>query len=85
MKPTTISFNWLDMVVKVNGIFKPARQAPACSNPDSAAFSDSGEAAEVDIWSAWFVGSVGKIPFSDTMLNQLREDSDLPRLLGLEK
>ncbi len=28
--------------------FTPARPAPACSNPDSPAFSDSGDGAETD-------------------------------------
>lgn len=33
----------------------PARPAPACSNPDSPAFSDSGDPGEVCISAAWLV------------------------------
>lgn len=76
---------WLDMDVEVCGDFTPATPAPNCSNPDRAAFADSGTPAEVEVKCAFFVGTVGTIPLKGAMLEQLREDEDLPRLLGLEK
>lgn len=75
---------WLDMDVEVCGEFTLATPAPNCSNPDRAAFGDSGTAAEVEVKCAYFVGTVGTIPLKGALLDQLREDSDLPQLLGLE-
>lgn len=76
---------WMDMDVEVCGNFIPATPAPKCSNPDRPSFADDGTPAETEIKSAWFVGRAGTIALRGALLDQLREDSDLPRLLGLEK
>lgn len=46
----TLSVNFPCPVCKTEHTFQvtPARQAPACSNPNSPAFSDSGDPAEVN-------------------------------------
>ena len=38
--------------------FRPGRAAPPCSNPDSPAFSDTGDPAEWDIISVKFKGTL---------------------------
>jgi hypothetical protein len=47
----TYSYTWKcpECQCEVVCEFDPGRQAPACSNPDSPAFSDSGDPAELDI------------------------------------
>lgn len=82
--PTHKSFTWKDMQVEAYGVFVPALPAPACSNPDRAAFTDSGTSAEAEIITAWFTGRVGSVQIKGALLEELREDEDLPRLLGLE-
>lgn len=44
--------------VSLNVTYTPGRPAPRCSDPDAAAFSDPGEAPEIRIHSAAFVGEL---------------------------
>lgn len=87
IKPESIEITWRGMLVEVRGYFKHSRPAPKCSNPDSPAFSDSGEPAEADLTEAFFLKQTSnysdRIAFSAEMLEQLLDDGDLTELLGL--
>jgi len=59
-----------DVHVEVEG-FVPERPAPACSNPDDPRYSDSGDPAEWDKYTAYFVftqnGKKIRIEFPDDL------------------
>ena len=88
MKIESKEITWRGMLVEVRGYFKKARPAPKCSNPDSPAFSDSGEPAEADLTEAFFIKQTSnftdRIKLSDEMLAELQDETGLTKLLELE-
>jgi len=53
--------------------FKPERQAPSCSNPAAAAFSDSGDYAEYDIDKVILIVNGTEIEIDSVLANKIYE------------
>lgn len=52
--------------------YLPERPAPPCSNPDSPAFSDSGDPDELEIFRAVILKDGVQTPLADTVINSDR-------------
>lgn len=65
-----------DIHVDVEG-YTPERQTPACSDPDSTAYSDSGDPADFDMFTCFFVfnykGKKFKMEFPEELYNILED------------
>lgn len=65
-----------DVHVDVEG-FTPERQSPVCFNPDSPAYSDSGDPADFDMYTCYFVfnykGKKFKMEFPEELYNILED------------
>jgi len=59
----TIEFTVIDFV--------PARQAPACSNPSSDSFSDSGDSAEFEISEAYIITKDNETKLDQDAIDEL--------------
>ena len=46
---TYLTVNGIDTDVTITAEYRASRPAPACSNPDSPAFSDSGDPEEIEV------------------------------------
>ena len=57
--------------------FKPERQAPSCSNPAAAAFSDSGDSAEYDIDKVILIVNGTEIEIDSVLANKIYDACEI--------
>ena len=69
----TIEKTDFDIEVEVKG-YVPPRPAPACSNPSSPLFSDSGDDAEYEKLSAWLILRGHKIKFTKALYEAFEDE-----------
>ena len=74
---TEVEVDLNDHRLRVVFDFYLARPAPACSNPDSPAFSDPGDPGEVDILAAFLIQGKRERKLSDAMIAAANSDDKL--------
>lgn len=74
----------VEIEIEVDADYTPGRPAPACSNPSSPAFSDTGDASEIEVIEMYLVNGKKKIKIPvdicdvicDTCIDELMDVAD---------